>query len=111
VAKGVLHSGTPQARLSTHERDALLTAIAKARAWIKDIVEGRTHSFEEIARQEGKVERHIRLLAPLAFVSPRIISSIIDGLAPPIAITDLAKQVPYAWPSSKTEWANSLIKK
>ena len=29
--------------------------------------------------REGKVERHIRLLAPLAFVSPRIITAIADG--------------------------------
>jgi site-specific DNA recombinase len=35
-----------------------------------------------IARREGKVERHIRLLAPLAFVSPRIVSALLDGTAP-----------------------------
>jgi hypothetical protein len=39
---------------------------------------------------EGKVERHIRLLAPLAFVSPNIISTIIDGAAPSIGVTELA---------------------
>lgn len=50
-----------------------LAAIAKARAWIDDIVDGRVASFAEIAEREGKVQRHIRLLAPLAFVSPKLI--------------------------------------
>jgi hypothetical protein len=37
-------------------------------------------SCRKIAEREGKVERHIRLLAPLAFVSPRLLSEIIDGV-------------------------------
>ena len=44
--------------------------------------DGRVGSFSEIAAHEGKVERHIRLLTLLAFVSPRIISAIMDGSAP-----------------------------
>ena len=38
-------------------------------------------SFAEIAEREGKVERHVRFLAPLAFVSPRIVTAIIDSSA------------------------------
>ena len=61
-------------------REVLLIAIAKARKWIKDVE--RAQSFAEIARREGKAERHARHLAPLAFVSPRIITAIINGTAP-----------------------------
>jgi hypothetical protein len=64
--------------MSADDRDILLSAIAKARAWIEDLVEGRVTSFAEIAKREGKVERHIRLLAPLAFVSPRIVDDIVE---------------------------------
>jgi hypothetical protein len=79
-------------------RDALLTAIAKSRAWIADLVDGRATSFAQIAKREGKVERHIRFLAPLAFVSPRIVASIIEGTAPAdVTITALAKALPYSW--------------
>jgi len=36
-------------------------------------------------------ERHVRLLAPLAFVSPRIIAAIVDGTAPAdLTVTGLA---------------------
>jgi DNA invertase Pin-like site-specific DNA recombinase len=97
AAKGILHSPLPSPAMSVDERDVILTAIAKARAWIADLIEGRATSFAEISQREGKVERHIRLLAPLAFVSPRIIADIIDGILPSIAITDLAKQLPYCW--------------
>jgi len=97
AAKGVLHSPMPSPTMSTGDRDILLTAIAKARAWIDDLVEGRVASFAEIAIQEGKVERHIRLLAPLAFVSPTIISGIVDGMAPSVGVTELAKRVAYSW--------------
>ncbi len=96
--KGIVHSPTQRSAMNPETRDALLGAIAKARIWIDDLVEGRVSSFAEIAEREGKVERHIRLLAPLAFVSPRIISEIIDGGTPPaLTVTGLAKGLGYSW--------------
>jgi site-specific DNA recombinase len=82
-------------------RDAILLATAKARSWIDDIVSGRVQSFDEIAEREGKVERHIRLLAPLAFIPPRTLAAIIDGTGPHDAtVTALAQAVPYRWDRS-----------
>jgi site-specific DNA recombinase len=95
--KGVLHSPTPGSTTVAVDQHGLLTAIAKARAWIDDLVEGRVNSFGEIAKREGKVERHIRLPAPLAFVSPRVIADIVDGAVAPIAVTRLAKRIDYCW--------------
>src|SRR6202045_2864933 len=54
------------------------TAIAKARGWVDDIRLGRIASFAGIAEREAQGERHIRLLAPLAFLSPRIIAAIVE---------------------------------
>jgi site-specific DNA recombinase len=52
----------------------------------------------EIAEREVQGERHIRLLAPLAFLSPRIIAAIVDGTAPSdLTVTGLAKALPYSW--------------
>ena len=78
-AKGILHSPLAGPPMIADNRDVLLTAIAKARAWIADLAESRAASFAEIAKREGRVERHIRLLAPLAFVPPQFVSGIIDG--------------------------------
>ncbi len=102
-AKGILHSPVAGPPRIAGNRDVLLTAIAKARAWIADIAEGRAASFAEIAKREGKVERHIRLLAPLAFVSPRFISGIIDGHVPSVAVTALAKHVSWSWAQQRTD--------
>ena len=77
--------------MSEESRDALLSSIAKARAWIEDLAEGRVTSFAEIAKKEGKVVRHIRLLAQLAFVSPKIVSAIETSTALGTNVTALAR--------------------
>jgi hypothetical protein len=84
--------------LTPAARDALLNAIAKARRWIDGITIGKVKSFDEIATKEKKVERHIRLLAPLAFVAPSIVQSIIEGTAPAhLTVTELAKSSAHSW--------------
>jgi site-specific DNA recombinase len=101
--KGILHSPSSSPTMSSETREALLSAIAKARMWIDDLVHGRVASFSEIAAQEGKVERHIRLLAPLAFVSPQIITAIMDGSASgDLTVTRLAQPLAHSWPEQ--EW-------
>ena len=73
-------------------REALLIAIAKARQWNDDLANGRAASFAVIAQREGKVERHVRLLAPLAFVSPRVVSALLEGTGPAdLILTKLAR--------------------
>jgi len=65
---------------------------------MNDLTDGRAVSFADIAKQEGKVERHVRLLAPLAFVSPRIIAAIVEGGLPNgLTVTSLARGLPYSW--------------
>ena len=74
----------------------MLTA-ARARSWMNDLTEGRVNSFKEIARSENKVERHIRRLIPLAFVSPRIVEAIANGSAPAdLTITSLTSALPHS---------------
>ena len=96
--KGVLHQPDAKATLKPETREAILLAIAKGRSWIEDLASGRVRSFAEIAGREGRCERYIRLLAPLAFVSPRIVAAIAGGMAPAdLTVTGLAKGLPYSW--------------
>jgi site-specific DNA recombinase len=84
--------------MTPSHRDALLMAIAKARNWADEMAHGRVGSFAMLARREGKVERHIRLLLPLAFLSPRIVAGLLDGTAPAnLTITALARALPWSW--------------
>jgi hypothetical protein len=70
-------------------RDAPDRDRPKARQWV---------DVAQIARREGKAERHVRLLAALAFLSPRIVAAIIDGTAPAdLTATSLARALPYSW--------------
>ena len=98
AAKGIFHTPSSQPTMKPETRDALLTAIAKARTWIDDLIEGRAASFAAIANREGKVERHIRNLAQLAFLSPRITAAIVDSSVPDdFTVTALVKVLPYSW--------------
>ena len=84
--------------MKPESRDALLAAIAKARGWIEDLRLGRVATLSEIANRESLGERHVRLLSPLAFVSPVVMAAIADGNAPAdLTVTGLAKTVPHSW--------------
>jgi len=96
--KGIAWKPSAKSNLDPATIETLLTAIARARAWMNDLAEGRVESFEEIAQRENKVERHIRYLAPLAFVSPRIVEAIANGSAPAdLTVSSLARTLPHSW--------------
>jgi phosphoribosyl-AMP cyclohydrolase len=98
AVKGIVHAPDANVATTPETRDALLIAIAKARSWMDGITSGQVKSLAEIATKEKKVERYIRLLAPLAFVAPPIVQSIIDGTAPAnLTVTELAKSSVYSW--------------
>jgi len=54
AVKGVLHTPEPSPILKSELRDGLLTAIAKARGWVNDLLGNRVTSFAEIAIREGR---------------------------------------------------------
>ena len=98
LRKGITHEPAGKHVIDPQMRAALLAAMSKARAWIDDLLAGQAGSFAEIARREQKGERHIRLLAPLAFVSPKIISAITAGNAPAsLTVSALARSLPHLW--------------
>lgn len=50
VVKGIAHAPCTEPTMKPESQDALLTTIAKARAWIDDIRFGRSASFAGAAR-------------------------------------------------------------
>jgi site-specific DNA recombinase len=98
AAKGIIHVPAHNTPMKPSRRESLLMAIAQARSWVDELVAGCVGSFAALARREGKAERHIRLLLPLAFLSPRIVSALLDGTAPAdLTITALARALPWSW--------------
>lgn len=106
--KGVLDAPSiPNEQMSRETRDAFLTAIARARKWLADIESGAATSLAEIAKREGKVERYIRLLLPLAFTPPPLVRSIADGaLGSSSGVAEFARAIPVNWNDQKAR--NSL---
>jgi hypothetical protein len=69
--------------------------LGKARRWMEEVTDGV--SLAAIAGREGKCERQIRLLLPLAFVPPQTVRDLINGTANVRTVMDLAKGVPLLW--------------
>jgi DNA invertase Pin-like site-specific DNA recombinase len=98
AVKGIIHVPAHNTPIRPSRRDTLLIAIAKARNWVEELADGQLGGFAVLARREGKLERHIRLLLPLAFLSPRIVSGLLDGTAPAgLTSTALARALPWSW--------------
>jgi site-specific DNA recombinase len=97
AVKGILHA-PEESRLNPERREALLLAIAKARRWIDGLASGHVRSFAEIASAEGKGERLIRMLAPLAFLAPKVVAAIAADRAPAnLGVIKLARTLPGSW--------------
>jgi len=77
-------------------REVLLTAVGKARGWLKELIDGS--NVAEIAKSDGRSERQIRILLNLAFLPPSRVKAIVDGSAPVDTITNVARNVPLEWP-------------
>jgi site-specific DNA recombinase len=95
ATKGVVHAPPDRTAADPKARDTALAAIGKARLWLEEILAGGT--FAEIAKREGKGERQIRLLLPLAFVPPATVCGLINGTATTAGVTDMARNVPLVW--------------
>jgi site-specific DNA recombinase len=108
AVKGIVHEPSTKSTMNPETRDTLLAAIAKARGWIEDLRLGRVATFAEIADRESHGERHVRLLAPLAFVAPRIVAAIADGNAPAdLTVTGLAQGLPHSWSKQERRFADT----
>ena len=76
---------------------SVVAAIAKSRQWISDLVRG-ARTVEEIAKAEGKGDRQIRLLLPLAFAGPTLVKAALASKLPPkLTVTELARALPRSW--------------
>jgi DNA invertase Pin-like site-specific DNA recombinase len=77
--------------------DGLLIAIAKARVWVEELTENRTTIYE-IAKLEGKGERYIRMLLPLAFTAPAVVKKLIERIVQlEITLTQMTEDWPPSW--------------
>jgi hypothetical protein len=96
--KGVAYASGEPSKLDSRDRDALLQVIARARKWMDNLIAGKIASFEEIVEVEKIGERHVRRLAPLAFLSPKIIQALANEEASSgLSVSRLTLALPHSW--------------
>ena len=95
---GCPYASGPPPKLDSRDRDALLQAIARARKWMDDLIGGKVAALEEIAEVEKIGVRHVRWLAPLAFLSPKIIQALANEEASSgPSVSRLTLALPHSW--------------
>jgi site-specific DNA recombinase len=74
------HRDTRPIRAET--RAKLITAIAKARHWLDELVGGTVTNVEQIATREKCSIRHVNRTITLAFIAPTLVQAAVDGRLP-----------------------------
>ena len=96
--KGIARTPSNTRIMDDQTQTVLLTAIARSRSWIDKLIATESTTLADIAGSEKLVERHVRFLAPLAYLSPRIVEAIVDGRAlADLTVSQLGRDLPMSW--------------
>jgi hypothetical protein len=66
----------------TERRLRLITAIARGRRWLDEIVSGSITEAAQLAKRERCTMRQINLTLSLAFLSPQLVKAAVEGCLP-----------------------------
>ena len=96
----IVPCGTPgegSRPIRAEARERLVGAIATARAWVAEILNGSVESTAAIAVREGVSERSVRMTLGLAFLSPAIVRAAVEGTLPRgVGLSNMA-DLPMLW--------------
>jgi site-specific DNA recombinase len=78
-------------------RARLITAIAKGRRWLDELMAGTATNVEQIASTENCTVRQINMTISLAFLAPNLVQAAVDGRLPRgVGIANL-RDAPAEW--------------
>jgi site-specific DNA recombinase len=103
---GELRMVTPdkEGSLEGAQISSLANAIARARYWYDQIVEGKIRSIGQLASQEGLGQRHTRRILQCATLSPEITEALVTGKhRPDLTLDQVLKQMPLDWQDQKRQ--------
>ena len=82
----------------------LVRSIARGHGWFEDLLSGDAASILDIAKREGVTMRYVSQHIDLAFLSPTIVESILQGRQPIEMTSQSLKQIdlPIAWNEQAT---------
>jgi site-specific DNA recombinase len=78
-------------------RARLVSAIAKGRQWLDDVVSGRVTTVEEICVREKCSVRQVNMTISLAFLAPSLVKAVVEGRMPRGIGVERLRDPPAEW--------------
>jgi site-specific DNA recombinase len=75
----------------------LVSAIARGRRWLNEIVSGSVTAAEQIALRERCSVRHVNMTISLAFVAPKLVRAAVEGRLPRGINIERLRDAPAEW--------------
>jgi site-specific DNA recombinase len=78
-------------------RARLVSAIARGRRWLDDVVSGRVTTVAELCTREKCSVRHVNMTISLAFLAPNLVKAAVEGRLPRGIGTERLRDPPTEW--------------
>ena len=78
-------------------RARLVSAIAKGRQWLEDVVSGRVTTVQEICLREKCSVRQVKMTISLAFLAPGLVKAAVEGRLPRGIGVERLRDPPAEW--------------
>ena len=78
-------------------RAHLVSAIARGRRWLDDVVSGRVTTVTELCAREKCSVRHINMTISLAFLAPNLVKAAVEGRLPRGIGVERLRDPPTEW--------------
>jgi hypothetical protein len=75
----------------------LVSAIARGRRWLNEIISGTITDAKEIASRERCSVRHVNMTISLAFLAPKLVSAAVEGRLPRGINIERLRDAPAEW--------------
>ena len=75
----------------------LVSAIARGRRWLDDIISGSVINAEQIALREQCSVRHVNMTISLAFIAPKLVRAAVEGRLPRGINIERLRDAPAEW--------------
>jgi site-specific DNA recombinase len=78
-------------------RARLVSAIARGRRWLEDVVSGRVTNVAELCAREKRSVRHVNMTISLAFLAPNLVKAAVEGRLPRGIGIERLRDPPTEW--------------
>jgi site-specific DNA recombinase len=78
-------------------RARLVSAIARGRRWLDDVVSGRVTTVAELCAREKCSVRHVNMTISLAFLAPNLVKAAVEGRLPRGIGIERLRDPPTEW--------------